>query len=249
MEEEIDFESMISSVSANPLVANCCQGLFFADGFHMAPLIWAALEAAQICFPLWFGLYLMVYHSLPQAEPDMTAVLESIMDENEMDAYKDIYASFIDDSRASSDLNDIEKIKIIGYDKFRYVSQSFLKRNRLGDFANAMLPSSSSRSKLGFTEYEVKRQKEIAVVKNVLPKASTIPKPKLNPQFKLEPKLERTAKRRKTKKEKGKVKHKDKTHEKSYKATKKSDSFSFAWKRGRGKGTSKYNCGLKSGKR
>jgi hypothetical protein len=40
------------------------------------------------------------------------------------------YTSFIDDRVANTDISDIERLKRHGYDKFRYVSEQFIARNR-----------------------------------------------------------------------------------------------------------------------
>ena len=42
-----------------------------------------------------------------------------------------LYSSFLDDRQASSNLDDVEKIKRRGYNKYRYVSTAFIKRNNL----------------------------------------------------------------------------------------------------------------------
>jgi hypothetical protein len=128
--EEVDLSLLVD----NPLMANIMDGLYLRGAFNMAPLVWALLEAFRTCFPIVFGAYLILFSSLPQVE-DTRQLLGPGADtgfgEEVMDAHKRMYSSFIDDTRASSNLNDVDKIRLRGYNKFRYVSSDFMKRNRI----------------------------------------------------------------------------------------------------------------------
>ena len=123
----------LSLLVDNPLVANIMGGLYLRDTFNMAPLVWALLEAFRTCFPIVFGAYLILFNSLPQVDDTLPLGprANTGFGEEVMDAHKGMYSSFIDDTRASSNLNDVDQIRLRGYNKFRYVSSDFVRRNRI----------------------------------------------------------------------------------------------------------------------
>ena len=114
---------------------NVIAGLYVGEEFNLAPLAWSVVEALRTCFPVVFCLYLVVYRGFPQewdgSSLSLAPNVNTGFGEVVMDSHKGIYSSFIDDSRASSNLNDVDKIRLRGYNKYRYVSSAFLKRNRL----------------------------------------------------------------------------------------------------------------------
>ena len=122
-----------SFLETNGILRTMMSGLFLGGAFNMAPLAWAFLEAARTCFPVVFCSALLVYSNLPGwDDPSLMGIgSETGFGEEIMDTHKDIYSSFIDDTRASSNLNDVDKIRLRGYIKYRYVSPVFLHRNKL----------------------------------------------------------------------------------------------------------------------
>ena len=96
-------------------------------------LAWALYEALQTIFPLIFHLYMLTcgYLRLNGGLNALSFSFGSLEEEEEIDPHAKIYESFIDDRKAAIDLNDVDRIKLRGYNKYRYVSPDFIKRNQL----------------------------------------------------------------------------------------------------------------------
>ena len=130
---------------------------------NIAPLIWGVLDALRTCFPATFCAYLMFYQQISASGlgfglgfgrshlglsnlRDDDQNQQHSLDGFESDPHAKIYSSFLDDRRAIIDLNDIDKIKDRGYQKYRFVSTAFLKRNALLPAASATSARDSRRS-------------------------------------------------------------------------------------------------------
>lgn len=120
----------------NPLLKNILNGLYLDGNFNISPIFWGLIEAIKSCFPVIFCSYVLLFTALPKLIGhessnfgSRTMVAQEGFGIKFMDAHKGIYSSFIDDSRATSNLNDVEKIRFRGYNKYRYVSSRFLKEH------------------------------------------------------------------------------------------------------------------------
>ena len=95
-------------------------------------LAWSLVEAVRTCYPFISEVYLFALGYLNEfGLQGLLSGISHVEEEEIIDPHAKIYSSFLDDRQASSNLDDVEKIKRRGYNKYRYVSTAFIKRNNL----------------------------------------------------------------------------------------------------------------------
>lgn len=124
----------------DPIYGGLLAGLQTDNGelLILPVLAWSLVEASRTCYPFISEIYFLALGYWK--EFGFQGLLSGISHEEEeeiIDPHAKIYSSFLDDRQASSNLDDVEKIKRRGYNKYRYVSTAFIKRNNLISNSNS----------------------------------------------------------------------------------------------------------------
>jgi len=95
--------------------------------FASVQILWLH-SMLRVYTPLLLKVLTVTLAFLP-APPEIIIENSSTESSEVSETHINVYSSFIDDRASNTDISDLERLKKHGYDKYRYVSMHFIKRN------------------------------------------------------------------------------------------------------------------------